>query len=220
LRLISSLSTLFRERSCFLFDLDGTLVDSNGCHERAYLEALERLLPDLAKRFSYEACKGRKTRDALRMFGVEDEPLLTQVTDAKQSAYRALVEAGAVPLLPHAQDLLQTLRASGKRLFIVTGSSARSTRAVLTSLGIFDWFEHIVTADDIISGKPAPDCWLTCLERASIQPAQALAIEDALSGVLAARAAGIDCLAVNNPNLAGIPEYAEDLRNLLVTARA
>jgi HAD superfamily hydrolase (TIGR01509 family) len=202
------------ERTCFLFDLDGTLVDSNSAHERAYLTALEALLPELAARFRYEECKGRPTREALRMYGV-GEPLLTMAVEAKQQAYRAQVEAGAIVLLPHARELLTALRARGRRVFLVTGASARSTRTLLAQLGIHEWFEQIVTADDVVHGKPAPDCWLTCLERAAIAPGEALAIEDALNGVEAARGAGIACVAVNNPELAHLPEYAGSLETLL-----
>jgi HAD superfamily hydrolase (TIGR01509 family) len=176
--------------------------------------------PDLALRFSYEPCKGRRTRDVLRSFGIEDEALLTELTDAKQQAYRDLVEAGAIVLLPNARRLLETLHALGRRRFLVTGGSARSTRAVLTALGIYEWFEQIVTADDVANGKPAPDCWLECLARASINPAQALVIEDAFSGVQSARSAGLECIAVNNDELSALPEYAGTLENVLAALGA
>jgi HAD superfamily hydrolase (TIGR01509 family) len=208
------LAALLHERTCFLFDLDGTLVDSNPCHERAYLQALRPRAPELAARFSYELCKGRRTRDALRMFGVEDDAVVDELTEAKQAAYRELVASGAILLLPHAHEILTLLRERGKRLFLVTGGSRRSTAAVLGSLGITAWFEHIVTADDVERGKPAPDCWLECMERGAIDPADALAIEDAISGILAARAAGLDGIAVNNPELAELPEYAGTLENI------
>jgi len=205
------LSALIRERDCFLFDLDGTLVDSSPLHDRAYREALETLAPEVLPRFAYEPCKGRRTHDALRMFGIEDEALVAELTEAKQAAYRRLVESGAVQLLPYAREILETLRAREGRLFLVTGGSARSTRAVLSALGILEWFEQIVTADDVANGKPAPDCWRECVARASIAPDQALVFEDALSGIESARAAGLACIAVNNPALVALPEYAGSL---------
>jgi HAD superfamily hydrolase (TIGR01509 family) len=210
-----TLQAQLHSKECFLFDLDGTLVDSNPCHEQAYRQALSARLPDVERRFSYEVCKGRRTRDALRLFGVEDEALLTKLTEAKQQAYRDLVDAGAVKLLPGAGEFLDALRGAGRRVFVVTGASARSTKAVLTGLGIIGWFEHIVTADDVAEGKPAPDCWLECMGRGEVVPAAAVAIEDAVSGIEAARAAGIDCLAVNNPELAGLPEFVGTMTDLL-----
>jgi HAD superfamily hydrolase (TIGR01509 family) len=214
------LAALVRARDCFLFDLDGTLVDSSPCHERAYLETLHARVPEVALRFSYEVCKGRRTRDALRSFGIEDGLLLSELTEAKQQSYRELVESGAVPMMPNALELLRTLRGRGRRLFLVTGGSARSTRSVLGRHGIHDWFERIVTADDVANGKPAPDCWLECLAVARIHPARAVAIEDALSGIESARAAGLACMAVNNPELAALPEYAGTLADLLLALGA
>jgi HAD superfamily hydrolase (TIGR01509 family) len=210
----SNLASLLRERNCFLFDLDGTLVDSSHCHERAYRDALEAAPPELVRRFSYEACKGRRTRDALRALGVDDG-LVDVLTEAKQHSYREQVEAGRVVLLPFAREVLRFLSDRGSRLFLVTGGSKRSTEAVLAGLGIASWFEQIVTADDVANGKPAPDCWLACMERAAIAPSSALAVEDALSGIQSARAAGLDSIAINNPELAELPEYAGTLEDIL-----
>ena len=202
-------------RESLLFDLDGTLVDSNLCHERAYLIALRPKLPELAANFNYEPCKGRRTKDALRDLGLTDDLLIEELNVAKQQAYRDQVENGEVELLPGARELLQSLRARNRRLFVVTGGSARSTESVLKSLGILEWFEAITTADDIVHSKPAPDCWLHCMANAHLDPRNAVAIEDALNGVVAARAASLDAIAINNTELAGIPEYAGTLHDLL-----
>jgi beta-phosphoglucomutase-like phosphatase (HAD superfamily) len=112
------------------------------------------------------------------------------------------------------------LRERGKRLFLVTGGSSRSTRSVLTSLGIFDWFEQIVTADDVAHGKPAPDCWLECLSRGAIAPVHALVVEDAATGIQSARAAGLACIAVNNQELAALKDYAGTLCEVLTALSA
>jgi HAD superfamily hydrolase (TIGR01509 family) len=210
----SDLARLLREKSCFLFDLDGTLVDSSPCHERAYLRALEARFPEIARSFSYERFKGRRTSDALRALGIEDDALVHELTEAKQQLYREQVESGAVVLLPFAREVLEALRRQDKRLFLVTGGSRRSTLSVLRNLGIAERFELIITADDVEHGKPAPDCWLACMERAGISPPAALAVEDARSGIVSARAAGIDSIAINNRELADLPEYAGSLRDL------
>ena len=74
-------------------------MDSNACHERAYRIALRPRLPELAANFNYEPCKGRRTRDALRDLGIEDEQLIEELNETKQQAYRELVDAGAVGCL-------------------------------------------------------------------------------------------------------------------------
>ena len=206
---------LLRERECILFDLDGTLVDSNACHERAYLTVLRPRLPELAATFDYEPCKGRRTRDALRDMGLTDEALIEEINAAKQQAYRDLVEEGAVVFLPGARELLSELRSRGKRLFLVTGGSARSTAQVLGRLGISEWFEAIVTADDIVNSKPAPDCWLQCLAVARVEASRTVAIEDARNGIISARAAGVDVIGVNNPQLTDLPEFSGSIEDLM-----
>jgi HAD superfamily hydrolase (TIGR01509 family) len=211
----TALSRLLQQRDSFLFDLDGTLVDSNACHERAYQIALRPRLPELASNFNYEPCKGRRTIDALRDLGIEDEQLIQELNETKQQAYRELVGAGAVVLIPYARDVLEALRRRGSRLFIVTGGSRRSSESVLRSLGILDWFEALVTADDIVNSKPAPDCWLQCVASAGLEPGRSLVVEDAVNCILSARAAGLDAIAVNNPELAHLPEYAGSLEDVI-----
>ena len=206
---------MLRDRECILFDLDATLVDSNACHERAYLTVLRPRLPELAARFDYEPCKGRRTRDALRDMGLTDEALIEEINAAKQQAYRDLVDEGAVAFLPGARELLAELRNRGKRLFLVTGGSARSTAQVLGRLGIAEWFEAMITADDIVHSKPAPDCWIQCLAAARVDAYLAVAIEDARNGIISARAAGVDAIGVNNPQLADLPEFAGLIEDLL-----
>jgi HAD superfamily hydrolase (TIGR01509 family) len=213
------LSQLLQERESFLFDLDGTLVDSNACHERAYLVALRPRRPELAERFNYEPCKGRRTRDCLQDLGIADPAEIEELNAAKQQAYRDLVASGAVETIAGARELLVELRDRNRRLFVVTGGSRRSTETVLAGLGIREWFEGVVTADEVAECKPAPDCWLRCAADHSIVPARALVVEDALTGILAARAAGMDAIAVNNPLLSDLPEYAGSMEDLVSALR-
>lgn len=196
-----------RHRNCFLFDLDGTLIDSNSCHERAYLSAFASEGSDLAKSFSYERYKGLRTKDVLMDLGIKDETLLNRLTEAKQRFYRESVDSGDVELIEGARVVLEDLNQRKKRIFLVTGASQRSTKNVLVRLGISDFFEDAITADDVERSKPWPDCYLKCIERARISRQEAIAIEDAIAGVESAKAAGLEVLILNNPELAEMPEY-------------
>jgi HAD superfamily hydrolase (TIGR01509 family) len=201
-------------KNSFLFDLDGTLVDSNGCHERAYLAALALAGVQLSKDFSYESYKGVRTRDVFIDLGIEDDQLLTRLTEAKQRLYRDGVRNGDVDLIKGADQVLKLLHERKRRMFLVTGASKPSTDAVLRRLEIFHFFEEIITGDDVERSKPAPDCYLKCLERAELSPAESIAIEDALAGVESAQAAGLDVLILNNPSLSQMPEYVGSFSEL------
>ena len=197
-----------------MFDLDGTLVDSSPCHDRAYREALTSFRPDLLPQFDYEQHKGKETGKTFRDLGVTAPTELHQLSSAKRAGYLRQVEDGHVRAMPGAHELLARLAGLGKRLFLVTGGNSRSTAAVLESTGLARYLEGLVTGDTAPRSKPAPDPFLTCLTRFHLDRERSLAIEDAANGIASARASGVACLAVNNPKLAAFPEYAGTLADL------
>ncbi len=200
--------------TCFLFDLDGTLIDSSPCHERAFVRTLETDQPHLVDSFHYELHKGKSTRETFEDLGINDVDILSSMTEKKQSLYRQMVENGEVLAFPFAKELLTALSRSQYRSWVVTGASRRSADAALTRLGLRDFFEGIVTGDETERSKPAPDLYLKCLEDNAIQPICAIAIEDALPGIQSARAAGLSVMAVNNAELSHLPEYVGTLKDL------
>jgi len=98
------------------------------------------------------------------------------------------------------------LRRLGLRLGIASSSPPRLIDAVCGRLGL-DWIEVRCSASDERRGKPAPDIFLTCARRLGLEPALCLAVEDSPNGVLAAKAAGMRCIAVPDRLLATDPRY-------------
>jgi HAD superfamily hydrolase (TIGR01509 family) len=189
------------QKTAFLFDLDGTLVDSSGLHERVFREVLSEYAPELLAHFDYESLKGKSTAESFWDLGIVEASTLETMVNEKQLRYRAAIRGGELSLMPGALETLETLRQLAKRLFVVTGGSRRSVETALAATGIRDFFEDIVTSDDVVSGKPDPDAFLLCLERSGVSAADAVGIEDALNGVEACRAAELDVVLVNNPRL-------------------
>lgn len=189
-------------RANILFDLDGTLVESSGAHARAFAEALGVLAPHLAPGFDYEELKGRSTEEAFAHLGVRDPDLLIALTREKQQRYRRAVADGRVALCEGAAALLEALAMAGKRLFVVSGSSAASVRLILDRAGIRHYFEGVIDAGMVGRSKPAPDPYLLCLARHDLRPESSLAVEDAETGLASAQAAGLDVVVIHNPELA------------------
>jgi HAD superfamily hydrolase (TIGR01509 family) len=185
----------------FLFDLDGTLVDSSGAHERAYRLALGIHAAELEPEFSYEWAKGRRTHDVFRGLGVSDAGLLVRLVEAKQAAYLSLVGEGQVVLFEGAKALLERLVATGRSCFLATGASRRSTDQVLRSVGIETLFTGTVTADDVTRGKPDPESFASIARRWQLPAAECVVVEDAESGVEAAHAAGMQAVVVHTQGL-------------------
>lgn len=101
---------------------------------------------------------------------------------------------------PGAVELVERLRGR-TRLGLASNSPRELVDTALATAGIGDAFDAIVTSDDVEHSKPAPDLYLLACERLDVAPADALALEDSPSGIAAAKAAGLTCIAV--------PQFAE-----------
>lgn len=101
---------------------------------------------------------------------------------------------------PGAVELVTRLRGR-TRLGLASNSPRLLVDTALTTAGLLGVFDAIVTSDDVQSAKPAPDLYLLACERLGVAPGEALALEDSASGVAAAKAAGLTCIAV--------PQFAE-----------
>ncbi len=184
----------------YLFDFDGTLVDTSPLHAEAYRQVLEERRPDLLRGFDYHALKGKTTRAGYAALGVAEADL-DAFTTAKQTLFREAVAAGRMYVMPGAVDLLNALTAQGDGLFLVTSGSFGSVSEALRAASLTDLFRGIVTADDVTRGKPAPDPFLLCMERFGLDPAESVVVEDALSGVRSGHAAGLPVIAVHDQSL-------------------
>jgi beta-phosphoglucomutase len=212
--MMKAAADLLRHRNCFLFDLDGTLVDSSACHEQAFVRALNTRRPDLLPSFCYERHKGQATRQVFEDLGVSDRQLQAEMTRDKQDFYMENVYAGKVALLPSAGRLLDFLQARGNRIFLVTGASSRSCRAVLSSLGLAERFDLVITGEDVARSKPSPDPYLECVRRAGLLAQECIVVEDAIAGIESARAAKLEVIVVNNTGLSQRAEYIGTLADL------
>ncbi|MDQ3688537.1 MAG: HAD family phosphatase [Chloroflexota bacterium] len=107
-----------------------------------------------------------------------------------------------VQALPGAVELMAGLRSLGDvKLGLASNSPRFLVDTALQTAGLADAFDAIVTSDDVEHPKPAPDIYLLICERLGVAPADAIALEDSASGVTAAKAAGLTCIAV--------PQFAE-----------
>lgn len=198
----------------YLFDLDGTLVDSSPVHERAYRQVLAEHHPGLLADFDYGTISGLTTLDAFRKLGLDESDSQT-ATSQKQSLYRDAVSAGAVRALPGALVLLEKLKARGAAIAIVTSASRASATRTLEATGLLPFVDALITADDVANGKPDPEPYRAALARLKADPAQTLAVEDALSGIASAHAAGVKVVGVHEAGIRAQGDfYFDDLAAL------
>ena len=190
-----------------LFDFDGTLADSALLHAKAFREALNAACPGKPVAFDYSRLKGLTTRAAFMHLGIVDSAALDACVAHKRTLYCEAVRAGRLTMYEDAPALLRASIESGGANYLVTSGSADSIDLALEVLGLKRFFVGVITADDAVAGKPAPDLYRVCLDRYGLKPGLSLAIEDAPAGVLSAQAAGLRVAGVHNPAVARIADY-------------
>jgi sugar-phosphatase len=110
--------------------------------------------------------------------------------------------------MPGVEETIARLRRLGLPIAIASGSPRRMIEAVTERLSL-GWIAVRCSAMDEARSKPAPDVYLTAARRLGVRPSRCLAIDDSPSGVRAAKAAGMACIAVPDRLLQGDPAYAE-----------
>lgn len=175
----------------YIFDCDGTLVDTMPLHYRAWNAAMQRvgLREQLSEELFY-SLGGVPTRqvaelmgahyglavDADRMF-VEKEEIFLELQE-EMRPIAAVVE--------FAREVAKRAPVS-----VASGGPKPIVRQTLARVGLAELFPIVVTPEDVVRGKPAPDLFLLAAERMGVEPSRCLVFEDALPGFEAARAAGM-----------------------------
>lgn len=172
--------------SALLLDLDGTLVDSERLHRRGYERYFAERgwdVPDLG------IFTGRR---ALDVFTTEPGPWSGHDPQVVLDEVLGHVPDEDPEPVPGARALIESARSAGVPLAIVTSAGPPWVDRSLTSLGLgLDSVDLVVTALDVVAGKPDPEGFALACERLGADPAAAVAAEDSPAGIRAARAAGV-----------------------------
>lgn len=179
-----------------LWDLDGTLVDSEEYHWLAWRDSMAAEgVPLTHERF-------------LKTFGLRNDAIVPQwipgatperiekIANAKEQLYRRLVREGGLEPLPGAREWTGRLAADGWRQAIASSAPRENVDVVLAVIGLAASFQAIVSAEDVTVGKPDPQVFLTAASRLGSSPEQSIVVEDAPAGIEAARRAGMPSIGV------------------------
>lgn len=200
----------------FLFDLDGTLVDTETENVRAVVEVLGRrgrVLDAEERAFivghGWRDIHARLCRRPGREgdVGLGLEELIALVSDVKE----AMIAQDGLRAISGAIDFARRAAGHGP-VAVVSGSSRREIAFCLERVGLGDLFPWFIAFEDVRSGKPAPEGYLRAAERLGVAPAECIVFEDSAAGVAAARAAGMRVVALEEANHLGADLSAADRR--------
>lgn len=182
-----------------VFDCDGTLVDSMPAHFEAWCEALAIYgATGIFKEDVFFAMGGRPTLDIVVELNDEYNLRLDPVAVAQAKRECFLKRLHTVTLIDEVAQFAESLR--GKvPMAIATGGSRYVIEKTLKIVGISDWFDEVVTADDVSEGKPSPEIFLKAAQLLGVDPRKCLALEDAPAGILSAQMAGMQVIAIPSP---------------------
>lgn len=179
-----------------LFDIDGTLADTDALH----LEAFNRVFGPRGHVFD----RARAARELTGFSNVSigarflpDEPPQRQaaIMDEKEAVFRTLV-AGNIEPVPGLMALLASADRAGIPMVAVTNAPRPNAEMLLAELGIMQRFRAVVIGDELAHGKPHPMPYLEGLRAVNAAPAWSLAFEDSRSGIRSASAAGIAAVGI------------------------
>lgn len=178
-----------------LFDLDGTLSETDSVHHPTWAELLKPHGYDVDWAFYQERISGRLNPDIVAEFlpGLSKEEGRAMI-EAKEADFRE--RAGKLEPLPGLVDFIERGKGRGLEIALVTNAPKENVLAVLRALGLDEAFETMILADDVGIGKPDPAPYRAALDALGIPAGETLAFEDSPSGIASSVGAGIPTVGV------------------------
>jgi HAD superfamily hydrolase (TIGR01509 family) len=203
-----------------LLDIDGTLLDSNDAHARAWVEAFQADGYDVP----WEAVRpliGMGGDQLVRtILGLEKEDPRSQALAERRKELFLTKELPGLRPFPGARELVARMRASGLRLIVATSASQEDLDALLERVGIAELIDGATNADDVDASKPEPDIVECALAKAGCAADAAALLGDTPWDLAAARRAGVAMVAVRcggweDAELVGAAAIYDDPADLL-----
>lgn len=181
-----------------LFDLDGTLIDSEYFHYQCWMEILntyDLTMPyeDWVKTYAGHPlptnCKRIKELYKL------DMPL-DELMNWRERLSQEGFASKDIDLMPYAAEALKYFNAKGLKIALVTASPRDNVKLIFERNGLGHFFDVMITRSDVEISKPDPESYLKACEQLGVEKEACLAFEDTLNGLRAAKAAGVTCYAI------------------------
>lgn len=180
-----------------IWDLDGVIIDSGEQHWQSW-RALAAETHVTFTESDFRKTFGQRNADIIPLhWDTDDDDTIKQLANRKETLYREMLQKDA-RALPGALALIQTLHDAGWKQALGSSAPMENIQLILDLLDLRQLLDAVVSGEETEHGKPAPDIFLAAGRALALSPVNCVVIEDAVAGVLAARAAGMRCVAVTN----------------------
>lgn len=199
-----------------VFDLDGVLVDAAPWHYESFVKALRVFGYNLSPEEHDKHFNGLPTSEKLRLLSSQTafpKKLHRLVNSLKQKFTDEIFNERCQPL-PHIRQLLEELKSRGYKLAVASNSRRATIDMVLAKMEIGAFFDVILSHEQVLRPKPAPDIYLTAFSELGVDATHTLIVEDAPAGIQAARASGATVLQVSSPDQVTIKNLDAFLNSL------
>jgi HAD superfamily hydrolase (TIGR01509 family) len=202
--------TIVQSLKAILYDLDGTIADTDPIHFIAWQDCLKEFGIEITETFYKQEMSGSTNPRLIAKFlpqlsASEGEALSEQ----KEARFRALVQQ--LPLMPGLMDLIDWAKQRHIQQAVVTNAPRKNAQFMLKALQLDDVFDRVILAEEVGIGKPDPAPYTYALKQFGLEPDQAIAFEDSPLGIQSATNAGILTIGIAST------QTPEDLKHMGTT---
>jgi HAD superfamily hydrolase (TIGR01509 family) len=202
-----------KDLRAFIFDMDGVLINTEELYKGIEQELFQELGLTISdeEHFSYQGCSNPVMWSRIKRKHNISNALDELVERLEEKVICFFRNLPVVQPMPDVVVLLQTLKARGIRLALASSSTIQVIDLMMSKSGLGHFFDVVVDSLEAGAGKPDPAIFLLAQKKLGIPKENCVVIEDSVNGILAARSAGIYCIAYNGPGAEHQDQSAADL---------
>lgn len=183
-----------------IFDMDGVIIDS----EPAYLEMNLKMFSEMGIEMDDDDYKALVGMPSLPMWTMLKEKYnfekeVDEIILSEKNRMFEILDSGIISKpMNGISDLLNELKSNNYKLSVASSSAKDNIELILKKLGLYNYFEFIISGEEVVKGKPDPEMFLKVAEKFKVSSAECFVLEDSTNGVNAAISAGMNCIGFKN----------------------
>ncbi|MDQ3393900.1 MAG: HAD family phosphatase [Bacteroidota bacterium] len=182
-----------------IFDMDGTVVDSNKLDFEAWKHVFEQ--HEVALEYKdYIKLLGATSEEIILKYLDINEDEIEEFINKREALFKKYVNEKGLQPMPHIKGLLDQIKNAKIKMALATGAQREKLDFMLEKINLANYFDEIVTADDVEKGKPNAETFLKAAEKLQVSPDETIIWEDAEKGVEAAKNGNLKCIAITTTN--------------------